>query len=190
MTAYLTKLLAAFARRRLVRQPGVSVAGDAKVQAQRVGFRPGCRLQIGSGSIVEGTIAFEREGASICIGRNTYIGNSLLASADSISVGDDVLMAWGCGVVDHDSHSLDWGERRGDVRDWYHGRKDWTHVRRKPVRIGDKAWIGFNVVIVKGVTIGEGAVVAAGSVVTHDVEPYTLVGGNPAKTLRRLRDSA
>jgi acetyltransferase-like isoleucine patch superfamily enzyme len=47
-------------------------------------------------------------------------------------------------------------------------------------------WIGFNSIILKGVTIGEGAVIAAGSVVTKDVSPYTIVGGNPAKFLKKI----
>jgi acetyltransferase-like isoleucine patch superfamily enzyme len=53
-----------------------------------------------------------------------------------------------------------------------------------PVRIGDRAWICSRSIILPGVTIGEGAVVAAGSVVSKDVAPWTLVGGNPARKLR------
>jgi maltose O-acetyltransferase len=54
------------------------------------------------------------------------------------------------------------------------------------VIINDKAWIGFNAILLKGVVIGEGAVVAAGSVVTKDVEPWTMVAGNPARVIKRL----
>ena len=61
--------------------------------------------------------------------------------------------------------------------------------RRGPIKIGDRAWTGPNVTILHSVTIGEGAVVAAGAVVTKDVEPYTLVGGIPAKKIgERSRD--
>jgi galactoside O-acetyltransferase len=66
------------------------------------------------------------------------------------------------------------------------GKKVWTHVERQPVTIESKAWIGFNVIILKGVTIGEGAIVGAGSVVTKDVPPYTIVGGNPARVIREI----
>ncbi len=56
----------------------------------------------------------------------------------------------------------------------------------KPVTIQDNVWIGGNSVINPGVTIGEGAVVASGSVVTKDVEPYTVVGGNPARVIKQI----
>ncbi len=62
--------------------------------------------------------------------------------------------------------------------------KDWSNVKSSPITIKDKAWIGFNSIILKGVTIGEGAVVAAGSVVTQDVPDYAVVGGNPAKIIK------
>jgi acetyltransferase-like isoleucine patch superfamily enzyme len=56
----------------------------------------------------------------------------------------------------------------------------------KPVRIGDKSWIGLNVIILKGVEIGEGAVVAAGSVVTKNIPPWTIAAGNPARVIREI----
>ena len=95
-------------------------------------------------------------------------------------------MAWGCTIVDHDSHPIRFSDRQNDVSNWYVGVKDWSHVEIEPVVIQDKAWIGLNVVILKGVTIGEGAVVAAASVVTRDVEPWTVVAGNPARPIRQL----
>ena len=55
----------------------------------------------------------------------------------------------------------------------------------RPVVIGDRVWIGARAIILPGVTIGEGAVVAAGAVVTKDVEPWAVVGGNPAKFIKR-----
>jgi galactoside O-acetyltransferase len=72
------------------------------------------------------------------------------------------------------------------VLDWAKGHKDWSKVTIRPVVICDKAWIGFGVKILKGVTIGEGAVIAAGSVVTKDVPPRHVVGGNPARIIRAL----
>ena len=54
-------------------------------------------------------------------------------------------------VVDHDSHSLEWAKRKNDVRDWGKGQKSWEHVAHAPVVVGHKAWVGFNVSILKGV---------------------------------------
>jgi acetyltransferase-like isoleucine patch superfamily enzyme len=62
-------------------------------------------------------------------------------------------------------------------------------VKMAPIRIGNKAWIGFNVIILKGITIGEGAVIGAGSVVTKDVEPFTVVAGNPAKIIKKITEN-
>ena len=60
--------------------------------------------------------------------------------------------------------------------------------RALPITVGDHAWIGAGAIILPGVTIGAGAVVAAGSIVTRDVEPRTVVAGNPARFLRNIDD--
>lgn len=182
----LTSMRRRAARRRLLGQTEVEIAPDAKVAFERIRYRPGSPLRIGAGSIVESAIAFDRAGGAVSIGCNTFIGGSTLVCAERIDIGDDVLIAWGCTIVDHDSHSLNWSERKDDVVNWYHKNKDWTHVERQPIEIRDKAWIGLNVLILKGVSIGEGAVVGAGSVVTKDVPPYSLVAGNPARIINSL----
>jgi acetyltransferase-like isoleucine patch superfamily enzyme len=176
------------ARQKLLRFPLVNIDERTKVQFSKLHLGGDNVLSVGAGSIVEAVLACEKAGAEITIGKRSFIGGSLLASASKISVGDDVLISWGCSIVDHDSHSLSWELRSRDVEDWYVGEKDWTNVAMAPVRINDRAWLGFNVSILKGVTIGEGAVVAACSVVTRDVPPYTLVAGNPARVIRRLSD--
>ncbi len=165
---------------------GVKIDATAKVNFRGVRFRPESSLEIGAGSIVEGSLVAEREGATIIIGRNTFIGSSIVASATRIEIGDDVLISWGCTIVDHNSHAIGWTQRKHDVRDWYDGKKDWTPVEIKPVKIGNKSWLGLNVIILKGVEIGEGAIVAAGSVVVKNVPAWTIVGGNPAKVIREI----
>lgn len=178
------RLANAIAKRRVHRNSVVDIAPSAKVNYRGMGHRPPARLTIGEGSIFQGSIAADRPTSVVSIGANTFIGNSAIVTAERVDIGSDVLISWGCTIVDHDSHSIDWERRKDDVRSFFQGSKDWQHVNVRPVRICDKAWIGFNVIILKGVTIGEGAVVAAGSVVTRDVEQFTLVAGNPARTIR------
>jgi galactoside O-acetyltransferase len=147
----------------------------------------GCRLVLGANSNIECRIVFEREQASVEIGSRTHVGGgTLLDAAERIVIGDDVLVAFDVIVMDHDSHALGFERWRHDVAQWIEGRKDWTWVKRSAVEIADKAWIGARALLLKGVHVGEGAIVAAGSVVTRDVPAWTLVGGNPAKELRRL----
>ncbi|MDT4740710.1 acyltransferase [Bradyrhizobium sp. WYCCWR 12699] len=168
------------------RSRSVTRGSDTSVDWRRLRGVSGNRLQIGGGSIVHANIIFENQGGEVRIGDRSYLGLSTLICFRNIAIGDDVLVSWGATIVDHDSHSLEWDLRRSDVRDWARNRKDWTHVPSAPIVIGDKAWIGFNVTILKGVTIGEGAVVAACSVVTRDVPPRALVAGNPARIIRML----
>ncbi len=115
-------------------------------------------------------------------------GGARLVCAEQITLGDDVLIAWGCTIVDHNSHALSWTKRQNDVLLWLEGKKDWTYVKRSAVKIENKAWIGFDAIILKGVTIGEGSIVAAGSVVISNVPSFTIVAGNPAKVVRELTD--
>ena len=63
-----------------------------------------------------------------------------------------------------------------------------TNIKGGTINVKDRAWIGPNVIILHGVTVGEGAVVAAGAVVTKDVPPYTLVGGVPAKVIGKRNE--
>lgn len=148
------------------------------------------KLTIGERTEICCGIIFEHADVAVRIGSRTSIGGkTLLDAAAGIEIGDDVLIAFEVLIMDHDSHSLEFSKRCHDAEEWTKGRKDWTHVPRAGVRIKDKVWIGARVTILKGVTIGEGAVVATGSIVTRDVPPWTLVAGNPARVLRTLCDS-
>jgi acetyltransferase-like isoleucine patch superfamily enzyme len=142
---------------------------------------------IGDGTTVRGLLVLERAGAVIRIGSRSQVGGrTLLDASERIEIGDDVLVSFDVLITDNDSHSLRFSERAGDVADWTEGRKDWTHVARAPVRVMDKAWIGARAILLKGVTVGEGAMVGAGSVVTRDVPPWHLAAGNPARVIREL----
>ncbi len=151
-------------------------------------------LEIGENSCIQGHFVIESEKGNIKIGDRTFIGGGLFICTKEIEIGNDVMFSWGCTVADNNSHSVKWSERKNDVLDWKKGLdennmgayKDWSNVKEEKVTIKDKAWIGFNSIILKGVTIGEGSVVGSGSVVTKDVPDWTIVGGNPAKIIRVL----
>ena len=137
-------------------------------------------LEIGQNSHIYSQFNLLREQSKITIGENCQIGNVNFNCACSISIGNDVLMAWGITIIDHDSHSLEWKYRKDDAKQSYEDylhygdivkNKDWSHVSMKPIIIGNKCWIGFNVIILKGVIFGEGCVVGAGSVVTKSTPP-------------------
>jgi acetyltransferase-like isoleucine patch superfamily enzyme len=185
MSRLVGRVLDWHAKRRVLRMAGVSIHPDSKVNYRGIG--PGlARLQIGSGSIVEGHVTADRPGAEVSIGNNTFFGRSRIISASRIDIGSDVLVSWGCYIVDHDSHPLSWELRRDDVRNWYVGKKVWDHVATAPVKIGDRAWIGFNTIVLKGVTIGDGSVIGAGSVVTRSIPANVVAAGNPARVIRTL----
>lgn len=150
--------------------------------------RYGGRIAIGCNSIVRCRIDFDSPQGLVSIGDRCYLGASHFVCHTAITVGDDVIMSWGVTVVDHDSHSVNWAERQLDVADWMRGVKRWDSVTVRPIRIESKAWIGFGASILKGVTVGEGAVVGANAVVTRDVPPYVVVAGNPARVVRNLED--
>lgn len=151
-------------------------------------------LSIGQGSVISANIVFESSTGTIQIGKNSFIGGSSLICIDNINVGDNVLISWGCTIIDSNSHSLDHVTRSNDVKDWAKGirenkighYKNWDDVSHSPIFIGDNVWVGFNSIILKGVTIGNGAVIAAGSVVTKNVPDFAVVGGNPAKIIKYL----
>lgn len=151
-------------------------------------------LFVGENSVVSGMFVFETGGGKIVIGHNSFVGGGMFVCIEGIEIGSNVMISWGCSVVDNNAHSLKWSERKSDVEDWKRGLdegkigrfKDWNNVKRAKVVVNDKAWIGFNCIILKGVTIGVGAVVGAGSVVTRDVPDWVIVGGNPATIIRAI----
>jgi acetyltransferase-like isoleucine patch superfamily enzyme len=146
---------------------------------------------IGNDCLIDGHIVTETEKSEIRIANNVFIGgNTLLDCVLSISIEDDVLVSHGCTLADSDNHSVSCSIRVNDLADWKNGGKhDWNTTRSSPVRISRGAWIGMHSIILKGVTIGEGAVVAAGSVVAKDVPSWAIVAGNPAKVIREIPEN-
>lgn len=185
MKTVVRRFLAGIARIRLAGKVSLALGARSRIRLDLVTSTPNCAVSVGDDCIINARLSFDRSGAQFRCGSRCYIGASHIVMAERVELGDDVVISWGVSIVDHNSHSLEWSERAADVMDWHSGKKDWRNVKIAPVTIHDKVWIGFNAIILKGVTIGEGAVIAAGAVVTRDVAPYTVVGGNPARAIGR-----
>jgi galactoside O-acetyltransferase len=154
-------------------------------------------VTIGKKGLNRASFVFESEKGEVIIGNNVHLGGVTFISRNKIVVKDDVTMAWDITIYDHNSHSILWEERAKDnetcYSDYhnYNGNKvvtkDWSVVRNAPIIIESKVWIGFGVLILKGVTIGEGAVIGAKSVVTKDVPAWSVVAGNPAQVVKIIQ---
>lgn len=143
------------------------------------------KIIIGNDCMILGDLCTETENSQIIVGNNVFISSSVLFSTISIDVGDDVLISSDCLIQDSDNHNVSRAVRKKDCGDWKNNNiQNWEVVNRLPIKICNGAWIGAKCIILKGVTIGEGAIVGAGSVVTKDVLPYTIVAGNPAKFIK------
>ena len=112
------------------------------------------------------------DGATLEFKRGCGVSASQLIANVGIEIGEDALIGAGCLICDSDMHEVPLGSGKA--------------IAMGPIKIGARAFIGARCIILKGVTIGEGAVVGAGSVVTQDVPPAGLVAGNPAKLVRLI----
>lgn len=127
---------------------------------------------IGTDVTFEDDVAVNRPG-NISIGDGSFVGQGVsLNAVDELVLGEQVLVAAGCRIMTW-NHVI--SDRSIDL--------DELGKESAPVRIGDGVWLGYDAIVLPGVEIGKGAVIGAGAVVTNDVEPYTVVGGVPAKRL-------
>ena len=145
------------------------------------------RKQFGS----VGTNVSVADGIIIGFGDNIHIGNNvsinyncILNDCNEITIGNNVLIAPGV-QINTASHPVPADERLTANWDPKSGEYRWR-TYSKPIKIGNNCWVGANVTILCGVTIGDNAVVAAGAVVIKDVPANTLVGGVPAKNIKKI----
>ena len=125
----------------------------------------------------------------VTIGDFTLLNGALVMAEERIDIGSYCLVSWNVGIADSDFHPLDPAQRIVDARalaPFLENRPARPKLKTAPVIIADNVWIGMNAIILKGVTVGENSVVAAGAVVTKDVPPNTVVAGNPAVAVRKL----
>ena len=158
---------------------GSSIPFSTRIPKVRVNWPH--QLSIGSNCTLEDNLIFKydsiwKKGPNIVIGSNVFIGNNTEFNiSKKISIGDDCLIASGCKFIDHN-----------------HGFSDSTTLIRdqplaeEPIIIENNVWFGVNCLILKGVRIGSGSVIGAGSIVSHDIPPKELWCGNPAKLLKKL----
>lgn len=123
------------------------------------------------------------------VGDFTLMNGALVMAEESIQIGSHCLISWNVGIADSDFHPLEPAQRIIDAHalaPFFKDRPPRPELRTVPVIISDNVWIGMNAVILKGVTIGENSVVAAGAVVTKSVPANVVVAGNPAVVTKQL----
>lgn len=113
------------------------------------------------------------DGATLELKAGSGVSSSQIIANVGIEIGEDSLVGAGSLICDSDMHEIPLGSSKA--------------IAAAPIRIGRGVFIGARCIVLKGVTIGDGAVVAAGSVVVRDVPAHVLVAGNPAKELRKLK---
>ncbi|HEY2526639.1 MAG TPA: acyltransferase [Xanthobacteraceae bacterium] len=145
-------------------------------------------IVIGKHSYVEGELLTLAHGGTISIGEWCYVGvGTRIWSAASIEIGNRVLISHSVNIFDNISHPLKASLRHEQAKQILtSGHPRNIALEEKQVKICDDAWIGACAMILRGVTVQEGGIVAAGAVVTKDVPPYTIVAGNPAVMVREL----
>jgi len=117
-----------------------------------------------------GTRLWAHKGGVIRIGNGTYLNRGAeIIAWERVEIGADCMIGWDVAIMDTDLHAV--GDRP---------------LENRPVIIGDNVWIGCRSIILKGVTIGDHAIVSAGAIVTKDVAPYTIVAGHPAREVARI----
>lgn len=123
------------------------------------------------------------------VGDFSLLNGALIMSEERIEIGSYCLISWNVGIADSDFHPIDPVQRRVDtmaLSPFFKDRPERPKIATKPVKICDNVWIGMGAVILKGVTIGENSVVAAGAIVSKDVPPNSVVAGNPAQVVKTL----
>lgn len=145
-------------------------------------------INIGAYTHVRGELMTFAHGGRITIGEYCYIGEqSYIWSAKNILIGNRVLISHNVNIFDNITHPISASARHDQFKSIITiGHPKSLDLSEQPVIIGDDVWVGCLSIILKGVTIGEGAIIGAGSIVTKDVPPYTIVAGNPAKIIREI----
>lgn len=120
------------------------------------------------------TIATHKRKALLSIGNNCGFSGTVIGAFDNIKIGNRVICGANTVITDSDWHGILPTQRSS------------KYAKSAPIVIEDDVWLGLNVVVLKGVTIGEGSVIAANSVVVGNVPPCVIAGGNPCKVIKKI----
>lgn len=146
-------------------------------------------INIGKNCRIRGELFNISGTGNLVIGDWCYLGerSTLWSSGADLIIGNRVLIAKDVFIVNNNTHPVDVKERHKHFMEIVtKGHPKNIELCAETVKIEDDVWIGCHTVVLKGVTIGKGSIVAAGSVVTRDVPPFTMVGGNPAVVLKKI----
>lgn len=150
-----------------------------------LGMQKKNQIVVGKNVDVNGCLSVGKKG-KIVVGDYALIGPRVLIQAhDKIEIGRFAYIGPDVFISDSNSHSIYAKDRMIDVLGVEKGISGMNAVT-KPIRIGHHAWIARRAMIMKGITIGDRAIVAANAVVTKDVPPDTIVGGSPAKIIKTI----
>jgi acetyltransferase-like isoleucine patch superfamily enzyme len=146
------------------------------------------KIKIGSGTHITGIIQVFKNCGTVTIGENCFLGDySRIISAENVQIGNRVQIAHMCSIMDNDVHSIDPDKRHKEfLSNVSNGQIDLFDIPKKQIIIEDDVWIASHCIIMKGVKIGRGSVIGAGSVVTKNIPPSVIVHGNPAKIVREI----
>ena len=141
------------------------------------------KIKIGEFSRIGGELIVFKNGGEINIGNYSMLpSGSRIWSMCNVTIGNRVLTSFNVSIFDNNSHPID-----PDLRHQHFLNLDGDFpVESSPVVIEDDVWLGSNIIVLKGVTIGKGSIVAAGSVVTKSVPQYSMVAGNPARVIKQI----
>ena len=188
---------------------GVELGENVRLQKNRSAMAeaPDARIHLGSDSIIYEDSKIEAYGkGQVTIGERSVLGGVAVSCRYAVRIGDRFLASWNVFIQDYDSHPVESETRAKQIENIvfghigsvpnFRGRKpeerrdlDGWNFPGEAVSIGNDVWVGANATILKGAHIGDGCIVAAGSVVLKgEYPPRSVIGGNPATIVKTLSD--